>query len=405
MTPGNFLAKLVSFPELSLVWIDSRSRPGWLVLSLESTSEFRACPKCTAICTTVYDHRYSRCLDSPLRDRKVELVIHKKRYFCKRCEKAFTELLHGIFQRARLTERLRRNILWCCSRFQSMLSVSKAVGCSPTSVRTSFYAHLEIHFKRHLSYEFPKALGIDEHFFGMRKKPDFPSVSEQRYHTTLVDLKAHRLYRAFAERDQASVFNQLKDERGADNVQDVAMDMSEGYRNVVHALFPNARITVDQFHVLKLLQRPLNHERHKVVGRKKKKNYVASLLLKSGKDLDVQVRWDLMRFLKSYPRLRAIYAAKERLHRLYRCRGRKWATKSLDRLLKDLEAQSSIEPLKTLAHTLRRWREEILNYFDSRLTNAMTEGFNTKIKLIKRMAYGFRNEKFYDLRILYACYH
>jgi transposase len=265
---------------------------------------------------------------------------------------------------------------------------------------------LKIHFKRHLQYNFPKKLGMDEHFFGMIKKADFPAVSEQRYHTTLVDLKHHRLYRAFPEKDQASVFDQLKDEPGAENVEDVAMDMSEGNRNVVHALFPNARISIDPFHVLRLLQRPLNHERHKVIGRKKRKNPMASLLLKSGHDLEVQVRWDLQRFLKDYPTLRAIYEAKERLHRLYRCKGRKWAEMSLNHLLKDLDAQSSIlQPLKTLAHTLRNWRLEILNHFDSGLTNAMTEGFNNKIKLVKRMAYGFRNEEIYDLRILYACYH
>lgn len=239
----------------------------------------------------------------------------------------------------------------------------------------------------------------------MRKRSDFPAISEQKYHTTLVDLKAHRLYRVIQERDQRSVFNQLKNEPGADNVEEVTMDMSEGYRNLVHALFPNARITVDPFHVLRLLQRPLNHERHKITGRKKRKNLVASLLLRSGKDLKVSVRWDLQRFLKPYPKLRALYEAKERLHRLYRCRGRKWAEKSLDHLLRDLDQQSAIKPLKTLAGTLRSWKEEILNHFDSKLTNAMAEGFNNKIKLIKRMAYGFRNPEAYNLRILYACYH
>src|SRR5581483_11682483 len=104
-------------------------------------------------------------------------------------------------------------------------------------------------------------------------------------------------------------------------------------------------------------------------------------------------------FLQSYPRLEAIYDAKERLHRLYRCRGRKWAEMSMDHLLEDLDAQSSIEPLATLAKTLRKWREEILNHFDSGLTNAVTEGFNNKIKLVKRMAYGFRNPDNYNLRI------
>ena len=405
MAPALYLARLVSLPEMQLASADGQSRPGWLILTFESTSRFRACSRCAQLCHATYDHRIRRCLDSPFRERKVQLRIREKRYWCPRCLRPFTELLHGIFKRARLTERLRRNILWCCSRYQSLLAVARALGCSATSVRRSFYAHLAIHFKRHLSYGFPKKMGIDEHFFGMRRKPDFPAVSEQKYHTTLVDLKAHRLYRALPEKGQRSVFDQLKDEPGAENIEDVTMDMSESFRNVIHALAPQARITVDPFHVLRLLQRSLNHERKKVFGRRHRKNPVGSLLLKSAFDLDIHTRWRIQDFLKPHPRLRAVYEAKERLHRLYRCRGRRGAEMSMDHLLKDLDAQSSIQPLATLAKTLRKWRVEILNHFDSKLTNAMTEGFNNKIKLIKRMAYGFRNPEAYDLRILYACYH
>jgi transposase len=405
MAPGHFLARLVSLPELQLVWVDARTNPHWLYLSFQSVSTHRACPRCASLCHSTYDHRWIRVLDAPLRERRVALRIRKKRYWCATCQKPFMEILHGIFKRARISERLRRNILWCCSRFQSLLAVSRALGCSATTVRRSFYLHLERHVKRHLNYGFPEKLGIDEHYFGLSTPSRFLPVSEQKYHTTLVDLRRHRLYRALRDKDQKSLFDRLKDEPGAEKVQEVAMDMSEGFRNLVHALFPNARITVDPFHVLRLPQRPLNKERHQAIGRKTRSNPLAKLLLKNGHDLEPQVRWEIQLFLRPYPRLRAIYEAKERLHRLYRCRGRKWAEMSLDHLLRDLDRQSSIEPLATLAGTLRKWKDEILNYFDSRITNAMTEGFNNKIKLIKRMAYGFRNPEAYNLRILYACYH
>jgi transposase len=85
---------------------------------------------------------------------------------------------------------------------------------------------------------------------------------------------------------------------------------------------------------------------------------------------------------------------------------RKRAEAAMNNLLADLEPLGEkIPELKTLAFTLTHWRHEILNYFDSHLTNAMTEGFNNKIKLIKRMAYGYRNQNFYFLRLLKACYH
>lgn len=159
MTPGQFLARLVSLPELQVTYVDGRSQPGWLIISFESISQVRACPHCAGLCESVYDHRWSKCLDSPIRELKVKLKIHKKRYWCSQCRRIFTEPLHGIFKGARLTERLRRNILWCCSRYQSLLAIAKTMGCSDTTVRKSFYAHLRLHFKRHLTTGFQRELG------------------------------------------------------------------------------------------------------------------------------------------------------------------------------------------------------------------------------------------------------
>ena len=64
-----------------------------------------------------------------------------------------------------------------------------------------------------------------------------------------------------------------------------------------------------------------------------------------------------------------------------------------------------IPELKTLQYTFSRWKNEILNYFDSGLTNAMTEGFNSKAKLLKKMGYGYRNQNNFGLRLLNACFH
>jgi len=48
----------------------------------------------------------------------------------------------------------------------------------------------------------------------------------------------------------------------------------------------------------------------------------------------------------------------------------------------------------------RNWRNEILNYFDHRVTNGFMEGKNTRIKVIKRMACGYRNIDNLRMRIL-----
>jgi transposase len=55
---------------------------------------------------------------------------------------------------------------------------------------------------------------------------------------------------------------------------------------------------------------------------------------------------------------------------------------------------------KHLPPTLKKWRKEILNYFDYRITNGFVEGKKDCIKTIKRMADGYRNLDNFRLRIL-----
>ena len=62
-------------------------------------------------------------------------------------------------------------------------------------------------------------------------------------------------------------------------------------------------------------------------------------------------------------------------------------------------ALSKIKEIKTLRRTLMKWREEVLNYFENRITNARTEGFNNVAKLIQKRAYGVKSFEFYQIKI------
>ncbi len=69
-------------------------------------------------------------------------------------------------------------------------------------------------------------------------------------------------------------------------------------------------------------------------------------------------------------------------------------------LLEESIANDSLPEFKELLHTLANWREEILNYFDYRISNGFVEGKNNQVKTMKRMAYGYRNTDNFRLRIL-----
>lgn len=398
MTPGHHLARWCALPELKFIKFKGTSR-GWFELELHSESQFRACPKCQNLSYSVYDHRWVNILDSPLRDRRVRLKIRKKRYYCGSCKKPFTELLHGIYSYSRCTDRFDRSIRYFSSHFQNLVQVASHHGCSRTTIHRRLYPALERELKRHLNYSWPKQVGLDENRFGTAKGKYY-SVD---YNTMVVDITHDRVYRVCASKNVSRVFEELKNIPGAENVEDVVIDLSEGYRKLAKALFPNARITADKFHVLRLLLPAINRTRKQSIG-DRRTHPMGRLLLRSKYHLPVSQRWMVYRFLESKPKLQILYQFKERLHGLYRTKGYHRASLALENILEDLKAYDDDLDLKRLRFTLTRWKNEILNYFLTGLTNAMTEGFNNKAKLVRKMAYGYKNRDNYKIRLLNACF-
>ena len=63
---------------------------------------------------------------------------------------------------------------------------------------------------------------------------------------------------------------------------------------------------------------------------------------------------------------------------------------------------SGLKEFEKCADTFRRWSKEILNTFKYGITNGTTEGFNNKIKVLKRTSYGFRNFERFRTKILHC---
>ncbi len=81
-----------------------------------------------------------------------------------------------------------------------------------------------------------------------------------------------------------------------------------------------------------------------------------------------------------------VWVLKESSREWYKGKNRSCAEDVLESMERTM-ANDSIPEFKELLNTLSNWREEILNYFDYRITNGFVEGKNNRIKTIKRMAY------------------
>lgn len=242
-----------------------------------------------------------------------------------------------------------------------------------------------------MAYPWPRRIGIDEH--GFRRS--------ERFVTMVVDHDNKRLREVVAGKTAAQLEDALSSIPGRENVELVSLDMSDSYKSFVKGFFPNARMVADKFHVLRLLNGHINRRRKEITG-DVRKNPVRKLLLRNRRSLNYLERLALDRWLEENLALKEIYWWKENLHSLYRCIGIRWATRKLQKML-DMMAKSLLPEIRTLRKTLLRWREEILNYFVYRLTNARTEGFNNVAKTVKKRSYDFRNFENYRLRLLSAC--
>ena len=399
MDPKQILAQRILLPELALkkfYFSKDHYQIHVVTQAWGSRPDGGVCTGCATLSLNVYDHRVIRVKDEPLRGKPVWLRIKKRRFHCQNCKKIFSEPIQGIMPRRRTTQRYRRAVLEACEQHQSIRAVRKLFKCSSSLIYTTLYEQLELR-RRMRQHSWPEVIGIDEISF--RRNKQFRCME---YASVIVDVNARRVMELVQGKKASDLVNALAEIPGRENVKWVVMDMCDPFRKFVRLFFPNAKIVADKFHVLRLitpsLLTTLKNETEVGVERRK----IRSLMLSRPQNLSFAERSRLHRFLNPYARLLGMYNAKEKLFRLYEMRNATFAPESYEKFLGDLQV-SNVYELQRLRNTLHKWRHEVLNYFQCRITNGITEGFNNKIKLVKRMAYGYRSFRNFRLRVLNAC--
>lgn len=392
--PRSQAIQLLSFQEVKILSVRFYKKA--VILKAEKISKSEVCPKCATLSSTGYDHRNVLIRDEPIGNRRVKIDLRKRRFWCKGCQKPFTEPVVGIRKGDRTSERFKKSVLWGCETFTSLRQVQSVFGISPGYVFEVFYKQLELKRRMNNQYPWPSTLGIDEHSFRRtRGYVEFASV--------FVDFKKSRVFELVDGKSEAALREGVKNIPGTENVKRVVMDMCEAFKNFVENSFPNASITIDKFHVLRLISRALSSCRRERVGHLKS-HPKARLLFKPEHKLEFEQKVQIAELIqgKGNEKLKEYYNVLQALHRFYRMKGYRAAKKALEKIIAKAAA-SHLKPLKTLSETLSKWKEYILNYFTTGLTNGKTEGFNNLAKLLQRRAFGFKNFENYRLRLLNAC--
>jgi transposase len=189
--------------------------------------------------------------------------------------------------------------------------------------------------------------------------------------------------------------------------------MTGNYKNLVEKICPNALITVDRFHVTKIIHEELNQariaekktasllnveSREKLFDSLKGNKYT---ILKAEDNLTEKQKEKLDIIREASPLIAMMHSLKEEFRNLFE------RSEDLgEGMLGIIDWLKKAEPYyQKSVKTIKRWFGEIVGYFERKTTNGVVEGINNKLKLIKRSGFGFRNFRNFQIRALLSWHY
>ena len=242
-------------------------------------------------------------------------------------------------------------------------------------------------------------VGIDEKSFG--KGQDYVSV--------MTDIDGGRVLEVVPGRDRKAadtLWKALpKEQRG--KIKAVAMDMWRAFISAAKSHAKQADIVFDRFHVSKHLNEAVDKVRRKENKALREKDDdsltgTKQLWLFNPGNLSKELRKELAKLKRLGLDTGRAWAIKEQLRRFWEYRYEGSARKFFE-WWHGWAVRSQLKPIAEAAKMLKRHLDGLLSYFRHGITNAVSEGFNSKIQHVKYSARGFRNFASYRTRILFYC--
>jgi transposase len=245
----------------------------------------------------------------------------------------------------------------------------------------------------------PGVIGIDE--ISVRKG--------YTYRIVVSDLERGRpIWYGGEDRSEKSLdmFYQWLGPRKSKKIRLAVMDMWKAFGKSTRKNVPNAAILFDKFHVMRHLGEALDTVRKMEYARLsgKDRSYIKGqkyTLLSNRENLTLDGRTALKKLLKANKRLHVAYMLRESFGQLWSYQTEGWARRFFENWKKSLKWQR-LRPYEKFAEMIERHWDGIAAYSrpENKVSLGFVEGFNNKIRVIQRRAYGYRDEEYFRLKIL-----
>lgn len=414
----NDLEKILKLENYKIIKIEERSEKNKMIkiIYVESKNKKDKCPVCQEYTNSIHDKlkpieiKYLKVIEQ---DTKVNII--KKRFICHKCKKKFTENVDLNGKGKTISNKLEQKVL------KDLLNYNLSIKYIAETNNISSYTVRNILLNAMSEYpeyvkNLPRVISFDEF------KAD---TTEGKYAFILNDPIHRKALDVLPERKKEYLINYFTKSNNRHSVEFVISDMYEPYLLVQQIMFPHAKYVVDRFHYTRYIMDALDKVRIRLQKEygynskeyrmlKNKKN--VTLLRKYSNDIDwwtytkryknkhmVDIlKYDLREELLGINHeLHQAYVLKELFLDLLGYSDYEHVEEEIEEWIKVCKG-SGLEEFEEASKTINNWLPYIVNSFiDKRFSNGFTEGLNNKIKVIKRVAFGYKNFKFFRLRLMY----
>ena len=342
--------------------------------------------------------------DNRLGDQRVFLHIPKRRYQCPEDGRVHTEIIEWIELGARVTKSFAKSV----NRLTAITTNQEAgwyLGLNDEKVTRIDKAILK-RYAEELLIPTPKSANISVDEVAWKKN--------HRYLTNVIDVDK-KVLTWNAKGRKAEVLDRYYKSLGEGNceaIESAAIDGAKTYISSTKKYAINALIVLDRFHATQKANKAADQVRRDEL-RKARKNENEELvkltnckqrfiLLKNKKNLSERQSVTLEKLCKINQPIYKAMLLKESFLQIYECETIEEAEKHVEEWI-DQAVCSGLNPFIELAWSVSEKKQYILNWYKKKISSAISEGFNNKIKRLKRMAYGYKDVNYFRLKIHQHC--
>jgi transposase len=391
------VASFFPWRRVKITYVNAVEASREAIAVVEPDRRFR--PICHACGTPGAIHAHARKFirDLSFGDFTMLLQVEQRKIRCHRCYKVRVEGLEFVDASARVTHRLAAYAAELCRLGLSVDAVARHLQLDPKTVKAIDKAALQAEFAE-TTYEGLRRLAIDE--IAIKKG--------HHYMTVVLDYDTGRVVWMGAGRETASIdkFFEAMPVDVREGIEAVAIDMWEPYINAVKRWCPQADIVFDLFHVVQAFNKVIDQIRNEEFrnARGDLRDLLKGskyLFLKNWGNVKREGRVRLDEILALNARLNTVYWLKDLLAHIWDYYYPGWAIKMLAEWC-EVARQDGHPALRKFAEKLERHAYGIISHCRHPIHTSKLEGVNNKIKVVKRIAYGFHDLAYFALKVKQA---